>query len=336
MRLMTLDPPVRDTMRLDRIFSLYWFHPLRRMFRRRDGLRIPILMYHSVSGRDECMRHPYYETNVRPEVFIRQMQFLADHHYRVMSLSEAVFLLSDGPVVPPMHPEAGRPPSSGYCVLTFDDGFRDFFHTAWPILEQFKYASTVFLPTGHISEDRRQLGTRECLTWGEVKKLAAEGVEFGAHTVSHVQLHDLASAWRIRDGRSRIEIKSKESDPAASEIKSDEGFSRLEYELRASKTKIEETLGKPVSHYSYAYAFPEQDHGFVGMYETVLRQVGYRAAVSTRVGTARHGDNPYTLKRIPVNSHDDPLLFRAKLEGAYDWLARPQLLSKQLWAGRAA
>jgi peptidoglycan/xylan/chitin deacetylase (PgdA/CDA1 family) len=320
-------------MRLDRILSVYWFYLLRRLARRENGLRIPILMYHSVSGRDECSHHPYYETNVRPEVFIRQMQYLADRHFRVIPLSEAVSMLTDRHGARPQHPEAGHPPTKAYCVLTFDDGFRDFFHTAWPILERFEFASTVFLPTGRIADERQEMGARDCLTWGEVKKLAAEGVEFGAHTVSHVQLYDLMSAGRNK--RTRSDVMTEESALVPSKRQCGEGTAPIEYELRESKKNIEENLGKPVSHYSYAYAFPEQDRAFVGMYETALRQAGYRAAVSTRVGTARHGDNPYTLRRIPVNSYDDPLLFRAKLAGAYDWLARPQLLSKQLRAGRA-
>jgi len=179
------------------------------------------------------------------------------------------------------------------------------------------------------------MGTRDCLTWGEVKTLAAVGVEFGAHTVSHVQLYDLVSARREKDKRMLSSVIKKESFAVPSKKRTDGGPTPIEYELLASKAKIENTLGKSVSYYSYAYAFPEQDRAFVGMYETALRQAGYRAAVSTRVGTARHGDNPYTLRRIPVNSYDDPLLFRAKLAGAYDWLARPQLLSKLLRAGRA-
>lgn len=335
MRLMTLDPPVRDTMRLDRIFSLYWFHPLRRIFCRRDGLRIPILMYHSVSERDECARHPYFETNVRPDVFARQMQYLAENHYRVISLSEALSLLSGCSASTP-HPEAGRFRAHEYCVLTFDDGFRDFFHTAWPILKRYRFAATVFLPTGLIADDRRGLGARDCLTWREVSALAEEGVEFGAHTVSHVQLYELVSKQVRHRGRERIDGSSSGSSPFPPVRTSEDGLAPIEYELQESKQTIEKMLGKPVDHYSYAYAFPEHDPGFVGMYEISLRQAGYRAAVSTRVGTARCGDNPYTLRRIPVNSHDDPSLFSAKLAGAYDWLGRPQFFFKKLRAGKAA
>jgi hypothetical protein len=104
----------------------------------------------------------------------------------------------------------------------------------------------------------------------------------------------------------------------------------IDYELRDSKQAIEETLGKTVEHYSYAYAFPEHDEKFVSFYDKSLREAGYQGAVSTRIGTARPGDNPYCLKRLPVNSCDDAELLQAKLEGGYDWLHRLQYIKKKM------
>ena len=106
----------------------------------------------------------------------------------------------------------------------------------------------MFLPTGFISNERQCLNSRDCLTWDEVKALAGEGVAFGAHTVSHVQLYDIDRA-------------------------------KIAHELIASKVAIEEKLGKPVEHYAYALAFPEHDEKFVSFYEKSLREAGYQGAV---------------------------------------------------------
>jgi hypothetical protein len=62
----------------------------------------------------------------------------------------------------------------------------------------------------------------------------------------------------------------------------------------------------------------------------VLRRNGYRHGVTTIIGTTRERDNALFLKRLPINSLDDPDLFRAKLDGAYDWLRYPQYLYKML------
>jgi hypothetical protein len=48
------------------------------------------------------------------------------------------------------------------------------------------------------------------------------------------------------------------------------------------------------------------------------------------IGTALPGDDAFTLKRIPVNTDDDPALQQAKLDGAYDWMHAVQHMSKSL------
>ena len=56
---------------------------------------------------------------------------------------------------------------------------------------------------------------------------------------------------------------------------------------------------------------------------------GYEGGVTTSIGSASASDPPLFLKRLPVNDDDDAELFRAKLEGDYDWLHGVQLASKR-------
>jgi hypothetical protein len=56
----------------------------------------------------------------------------------------------------------------------------------------------------------------------------------------------------------------------------------------------------------------------------LLRERGYRHCATTVVGRVHSADNPFSLKRLPVNQCDDQPLFAAKLDGSYDWLAGPQ------------
>jgi peptidoglycan/xylan/chitin deacetylase (PgdA/CDA1 family) len=259
-------------------------------------------MYHSIADQDDPGRHPYFQTNTKPEIFARQMQFLADNDYKVISLSEAIDLISG-------QPPSGSPPVTGhrslvteaprYAVLTFDDGYRDFHDNAWPILKKHGFTATMFLPTGFISSERKRLNGRDCLTWDEVVALAGAGAAFGSHTVSHVQLYS-------------IDRK------------------KIDNELGASRRAIEDRLGRAVGYYSYAYAFPEHDEKFVSIYEMSLREAGYLGALTTRIGTVKPGNNPYCLKRLPVNSCDDAELLQVKLEGGYDWLNRIQVMKKKI------
>jgi peptidoglycan/xylan/chitin deacetylase (PgdA/CDA1 family) len=125
------------------------------------------------------------------------------------------------------------------------------------------------------------------------------GMGVGSHTVNHPQLKDLP----------RKEI---------------------ERELVESRAQIEQQLGEATSVFSYPYAFPQENKSFARDFRELLIQSGYAGCVSTELGRVRPGDDPYRLKRLPANSLDDPALFRAKLEGGYDWLAVPQALLKRI------
>ena len=183
-------------------------------------------------------------------------------------------------------------------VITFDDGLKDFYLQGFPIIKELGFQATVFLPTALIGDERRSFKNNECLTWAEVRELRKAGIGFGSHTVNHPQLKDLT-------GR------------------------EIEGELVESKARIEQELGEPMSLFSYPYAFPQEDRSFAESFRQLLIQCGYACCVTTEIGRVRAGDDPYRLKRLPANSLDDPALFRAKLEGGYDWLAVPQALLKK-------
>jgi len=80
-------------MRIDRLLTVYVFRPLARL-RQPRGLRIPILMYHSISDEPET-GHPYYWINTSPALFAEHMKFLHDHDYRVIPLSAAVDMIRE-------------------------------------------------------------------------------------------------------------------------------------------------------------------------------------------------------------------------------------------------
>lgn len=277
--------------RLDRLATLYLFYPLKCVSGRRNQIQIPILMYHSISDDNNISVYnlAYYRTNTSPRVFNEHMKFLYNNNYKVINLFELQHLFYSKQDV-----------DDRYVVITFDDGLRDFYFAAYPILHKYNFTATVFLPTGYIGN--RGIETfkgQECLIWHEVCELYNKGITFGSHTVTHPQLRYL----------SRKEI---------------------EYELRLSREMIENHTGNPVVSFSYPFAFPEEDKYFVNELQSILDKCGYRNGVSTRIGTVTNMENKYFLKRIPINSHDDIALFKAKIEGGYNWLYLPQYLSKKI------
>src|SRR5229473_2399049 len=126
-------------LRLDRLATLYLVSPLLRFWGRK--LCVPILMYHSITEEDESKTHPYYRTTTSPAMFARQMQDLHERGYKTCSLARAIRELQA---------EAQTP--SKLVVITFDDGYRDFYRHAFPGLNQYGFSATVFLPTAYIGE----------------------------------------------------------------------------------------------------------------------------------------------------------------------------------------
>jgi len=272
-------------LRFDRLATLFLVHPLTRAFWNGVGNHVPILMYHDVSDLPERAPHPYFQTNTDPATFRLQMEWLVENGYRAIPLAK-------------IEEELARPAgeSGKSFVITFDDGFRSFREHASPVLKRFGFPATVFLATGYIG---RRFMNKECLAWGEVRELQAEGIEFGSHTVSHPRLHGMA-------------------------------WASIRNEIGRSKTAIEDATGKPARLFSFPYAFPQEDHEFVDHLGRALKNCGYSLGVTTMIGTAAPGEDSMFLKRIPVNMHDDGTLFQAKLEGGYDWLRAPQYLFRVL------
>lgn len=271
--------------RLDRLATLYLCHPFMQLFERNAGKRVPILMYHSISDNLFAKSHPYYQINTSPRIFARQMRWLKRAGYRTLDLTEMLAAL-----------EAGKDLSKT-VVITFDDGYRDFYTDGLPVMKQCGFTATIFLATDRIQDTPARIEGADYLTWPEVRELHAEGVRFGSHTVTHPDLRSL--------------------DPE-----------QIDYELGYSKETIEQKLGIPVESFSYPSAFPEEDRDFTRFLFDALQNHGFKSGVSTIIGRTSLDNNRFFLPRLPVNSWDDTGLLQAKLEGGYDWLHWPQWLAK--------
>jgi peptidoglycan/xylan/chitin deacetylase (PgdA/CDA1 family) len=270
--------------RWDRVVTLYVTQPVCRCL---DGqASVPILMYHSISDDAETGVHPYYRTSTSPQQFASQMKSLYDNGYRTASLTE---------VVSQLQKKAAE--DQKRVVITFDDGYRDFYREAFPVLNRFGFSATVFLPTSFVGDRRLQFKSRDCLTWIEVRELQTSGILFGSHTATHPQLREL-SVHAINE------------------------------EIVSSKNTIEEKLGRVVDSFAYPYAFPQTDVDFKKMLRDSLCRAGYQNGVCTTVGRARRSSEPFFMERLPVNSCDDVALLSAKLAGAYDWISKTQYLAK--------
>jgi peptidoglycan/xylan/chitin deacetylase (PgdA/CDA1 family) len=159
-----------------------------------------VLGYHSISPAWPAV------TSVRPRDFEDHLAWLVRRGFRGATLTDAL--------TAPPHPLT--------LVVTFDDAHRSVLTHARPVLARLGLPATVFVPTGYPDSGRpmawagydRWVGTEHehelrCLTWDELRRLAAEGWEIGSHTRTHPRLTSLGDeALAAELVASRLECES--------------------------------------------------------------------------------------------------------------------------------
>jgi peptidoglycan/xylan/chitin deacetylase (PgdA/CDA1 family) len=125
---------------------------------------IPILTYHNFTKDIGSS----YSINIIE--FEKQMNYLATHNYSVISLSELLKGLKNGPLPP-------KP-----VAITIDDGFKSTFTLAYPVLKKYNFPATLFIYTDFIEKNSNSL------TWEEIKEMTENNLEIGSHTLSHCNL----------------------------------------------------------------------------------------------------------------------------------------------------
>lgn len=278
--------------RLDRWVTLRVVRPLR------SGAAasgIPVLMYHSIAEDPGPSPSSYYGITTGPARFAEHLRLLRDEGCKGVTVDEVAGILASG------GPRAGEPRR---VAITFDDGYRDNFTAAMPVLAAHGFAATVYLPTAFIGDTRKVFKGRECMVWSEVREMQRAGIAFGSHTVNHAELAGMGDA-------------------------------AIRAELVESRDAIQQKLGTRVTAFAYPYAFPESDPGFVARMRTLVADAGYTSQVTTIIGRIAAGDDPMLLKRLPANAGDDINFLRAKIEGAYDWVHGFQVAVKHAkrWTG---
>lgn len=171
--------------------------------------KVPILMYHSISRQASPQFRPFIVT---PPLFEEHLSYLKQEGYTPLTVSEFLVLRNAADASLPERP----------IVLTFDDGFADFYTDALPLLQKYGFPATLYVTTGYVNETSRWLqrrgeGERPMLSWTQLAELHEHGIELGAHTHTHPQLDLLshAEAWSeitqsktLLEGHLAIEVAS--------------------------------------------------------------------------------------------------------------------------------
>jgi len=230
------------------------------------ALQPVILTYHSISD-------GYSPLEIPLALFVEQMAWLKANA-RISPLKELVTAL-----------EAHQEFPERMVVLTFDDGFCDFYTAAAPVLQRLGLPAAVFLPTARLGGKNDWPGQpawvkpQQLMDWTQVCELAKQGIEFGSHSVSHPDLTKLSAA-------------------------------KLEGELEKSKSEIESRTGKSAAYFCYPY----------GLWNPRVRdaaEVTYRGACATGAGVVEANADPFALPRVDAHYVRDMKRFRTLFTGGF-------------------
>lgn len=137
-------------------------------------VRLPVLMYHHIQSKEAAVAAKQTSLSVYTDVFKSQMEYLKSKNYTTATMTDLVNFFDSGVPIP-----------AKSVLLTFDDGYQDFFTDAYPILSGLQFHATMFVPTGLIQNPGY-------LTWGEISSMNP-WILFGNHTWSHKSVLAAAS-----------------------------------------------------------------------------------------------------------------------------------------------
>jgi peptidoglycan/xylan/chitin deacetylase (PgdA/CDA1 family) len=161
-------------------------------------------MYHRIDSLKPSLPPITLRLTVAPGDFATQMTWLKTHGYHDVTQLQVFDALEHGTRLPPRA-----------IMITFDDGYRDVFGKASPILRRLRMPATAYVITDRISGSDSSF-----LTWGNLRALEQRGITIGSHTVTHTELTVLSDAHALD-------------------------------ELRQSRATLEKHLGHPVQWFAY-------------------------------------------------------------------------------------
>lgn len=148
--------------------------------------KVPVLMYHQIIPESELKKQHYTENGeindmvVTLEAFTEQMNYLKEQNYTVLSLKEFELFMTNQKKVP-----------AKSVLITFDDGFKNVFEFAYPVLKKHDFYAVSFIITGLIT-NRSVSYDSSFLQYASIDELkeASDVFDYGNHTHSFHQRKD--------------------------------------------------------------------------------------------------------------------------------------------------
>lgn len=209
-----------------------------------ENRNVPILMYHYISNgpSDPC--------RITPERFKEHMDFLHKNGYTPILPKQLNDYITKGKVLP-------KKP----VLITFDDGYKDNYINAYPVLKKYKFKATFFIITDFIG---KTLDGDTYMTGEQLIHLNRNKMSINCHTQDHESLKNMSYKDQYR-------------------------------EVSDSKDYLEELISKNVDYLAYPYGDYDQTT------LNIAKKVGYKLCFAVNGDHSDTSKNAYHIGRITIN-----------------------------------
>lgn len=240
------------------------------------NVNIKVFMYHRIvrCDYDGGDRYAVSEDNFR-----KQLKILDVLNFTPITFEDYQLYLEDKLTLP-------RKP----VILTFNNGYRNTYEVAIPILREFDMKAVIYA-TGNRNlsyafwEQENEKETLPLMTDDQLIEVHKEGFEIGAHSMTHPSLPMLSGEEQVK-------------------------------EIIGSKESLEQLLGEEVLSFAYPYgSFNDETY-------EITKKAGFRFACGIHSGPVKFGDDTFNIQRLKVGYNTGRIAYLMKLLTPYGYFQR--------------
>jgi peptidoglycan/xylan/chitin deacetylase (PgdA/CDA1 family) len=331
-------------------YCLY-YSGMDRVLKGKKAQTLWILRYHSVSDyhKDQNFRYLTPSIAVSPAVFETHIAFLS-RNYRIISLADIAAWISGTTSLPRQA-----------VAITFDDGYRDNYRYAYPILKKYGATATFYVVTDAIGNaeplwtaEVRDIVYRASQKHITLDSIGSKRIDVSDERAKKQSIQSIGRIMRSADKKTRSKIVREMREKLTS---GENGFlyqvmmswdelremkrggmcigshtmshpllpeispEEASIEIAGSKAKIEEELNAPVAHFSYPN--PGESTHVNEAVKTLVRQAGYLTARTSSKGSVHQDSDLFALKGISTDTRcNHPALLAWMLNGRVESLRK--------------
>jgi peptidoglycan/xylan/chitin deacetylase (PgdA/CDA1 family) len=169
-------------------------------------INVPVLYYHHIQPVSDILSKKQQSVSINSDVFDAQMSYLSSRGYNAITVKQLVDALYSHSQLP-----------AKSVAITLDDGYRDSYTYAFPILKKYGLVASYMIPTGLLEGP-------DYLTWNQITELKNSG---SIYLVDHTWSHFAVGTTHVVD--------------------------KINFEITSARSQLQDKTGQTIDIFAYPY-----------------------------------------------------------------------------------